>query len=214
LTAGDFYKMNGQQNGIYDLLRALEEALDKGFPLLSNYMVVVKRDVVESLLDRIYASLPTEVQDARSLLRRRDEIQHEAQQRAEKVINDAQNEASRILSESDLLLAVQKEADKIKEQVISDCEEIKRKAIDDAEAIRRQAADDSVRIQDGASVYAEQILTNIEQNLNQLQQVVKNGQVQLERTRSESNVNSPLKTVYPEAPVEQSREYATNFKID
>jgi len=206
--------MNGQQNGIYDLLRALEEALDKGFPLLSNYMVVVKRDVVESLLDRIYASLPTEVQDARSLLRRRDEIQHEAQQRAEKVINDAQNEASRILSESDLLLAVQKEADKIKEQVISDCEEIKRKAIDDAEAIRRQAADDSVRIQDGASVYAEQILTNIEQNLNQLQQVVKNGQVQLERTRSESNVNSPLKTVYPEAPVEQSREYATNFKID
>ncbi len=206
--------MNGQQNGIYDLLRALEEALDKGFPLLSNYLVVVKRDVVESLLDRIYASLPTEVQDARSLLRRRDEIQHEAQQRAEKIINDAQNEASRILSESDLLLAVQKEADKIKEQVISDCEEIKRKAIDDAEAIRRQATDDSIRIQDGASVYAEQILTNIEQNLNQLQQVVKGGQVQLERTRSESNVNSPLKTVYPEAPVEQSREYATNFKID
>lgn len=206
--------MNGQQNGIYDLLRALEEALDKGFPLLSNYLVVVKRDVVESLLDRIYASLPTEVQDARSLLRRRDEIQHEAQQRAEKIINDAQNEASRILSESDLLLAVQKEADKIKEQVISDCEEIKRKAIDDAEAIRRQATDDSIRIQDGASVYAEQILTNIEQNLNQLQQVVKSGQVQLERTRSESNVNSPLKTVYPEAPVEQSREYATNFKID
>ena len=39
--------MNGQQNGIYDLLRALEESLDKGFPLLSNYMVVVKREVVE-----------------------------------------------------------------------------------------------------------------------------------------------------------------------
>ena len=81
--------MNGQQNGIYDLLRALEESLDKGFPLLSNYMVVVKREVVESLLDRIYASLPTEVQDARSLLRRRDEIQHEAQQRAEKIVADA-----------------------------------------------------------------------------------------------------------------------------
>lgn len=210
--------MNGQQNGIYDLLRALEESLDKGFPLLSNYMVVVKREVVESLLDRIYASLPTEVQDARSLLRRRDEIQHEAQQRAEKIINDAQNEASRLLSESDLLLAVQKEADKIKEQVISDCEEIKRKALDDAEAIRIQAQDDAVRIQDGASVYAEQVLTNLEQNLNQLQQVVKNGQVQLERRRSEteqSSYSSPLQSVYPDSQqrVEQ-REYATNFKID
>jgi len=208
--------MNGQQNGIYDLLRALEESLDKGFPLLSNYMVVVKREVVESLLDRIYASLPTEVQDARSLLRRRDEIQHEAQQRAEKIINDAQNEASRLLSESDLLLAVQREADKIKEQVIADCEEIKRKALDDAEAIRAQAQDDAMRIQDGASVYAEQVLTNLEQNLNQLQQVVKNGQVQLERRRSEvasSYVASPLQNVYPEQRSEQ-REYATNFKID
>src|SRR5574344_763897 len=209
--------MNGQQNGIYDLLRALGEALDKGFPLLSNYMVVVKREVVESLLDRIYASLPTEVQDARSLLRRRDEIQHEAQQRAEKIITDAQSEASRILSESDLLLAVQKEAEKLKEQVIADCEEIKRKAIDDAEAIRRQATDDASRIQDGASVYAEQILTSIEQNLNQLQQVVKTGQVQLERRRNDSATNS-LTTVYPDsaatAPAGQSKEYATNFKID
>ena len=208
--------MNGQQNGIYDLLRALEESLDKGFPLLSNYMVVVKREVVESLLDRIYASLPTEVQDARSLLRRRDEIQHEAQQRAEKIINDAQNEASRLLSESDLLLAVQKEADKIKEQVIADCEEIKRKALDDAEAIRIQAQDDAVRIQDGASVYAEQVLTNLEQNLNQLQQIVKNGQVQLERRRNvSSSYSSPLQTVYPDSPKsEDKREYATNFKID
>ena len=208
--------MNGQQNGIYDLLRALEESLDKGFPLLSNYMVVVKREVVESLLDRIYASLPSEVQDARALLRRRDEIQHEAQQRAEKIINDAQNEASRLLSESDLLLAVQREADKIKEQVIADCEEIKRKALDDAEAIRVQAQDEVRRIQEGASVYAEQVLTNLEQNLNQLQQVVKNGQVQLERRRNESSLySSPLKAVYPDSPQQsEQREYATNFKID
>ncbi len=208
--------MNGQQNGIYDLLRALEESLDKGFPLLSNYMVVVKREVVESLLDRIYASLPSEVQDARALLRRRDEIQHEAQQRAEKIINDAHNEASRLLSESDLLLAVQKEADKIKEQVIADCEEIKRKALDDAEAIRIKAQDDASRIQDGASVYAEQVLTNLEQNLNQLQQVVKNGQVQLERRRNEvsSYPSSQLNNVYPESQNVEQREYATNFKID
>ena len=207
--------MNGQQNGIYDLLRALEESLDKGFPLLSNYMVVVKREIVESLLDRIYASLPIEVQDARSLLRRRDEIQQEAQMRAEKIINDAQAEASRLLSESDLLLAVQKEADKIKEQVIADCEEIKRRSIDEAENIRNQAQDEAIRIQDGASVYAEQVLTNLEQNLNQLQQVVKNGQVSLERRRSEvSSYASPLKNIYPEAVQNEERDFATNFKID
>ena len=115
-----------------------------------------------------------------------------------------------------MLLAVQKEADKIKEQVIADCEEIKRKALDDAEAIRIQAQDDAVRIQDGASVYAEQVLTNLEQNLNQLQQIVKNGQVQLERRRNEStSYSSPLQTVYPDSQKsEDKKEYATNFKID
>ena len=199
--------MNGQQNGIYDLLRALEESLDKGFPLLSNYMVVVKREVVESLLDRIYASLPTEVQDARSLLRRRDEIQHDAQQRAEKIINDAQYEASRLLSESDLLLAVQKEADKIKEQVIADCEEIKRKALDDAEAIRIQAQDDAVRIQDGASVYAEQVLTNLEKNLTQQQQIVKNGQVYMEKLRSDSFGSYDVPTSYSSERAQQFSDY-------
>ena len=206
--------MNGQQNGIYDLLRALEESLDKGFPLLSNYMVVVKREVVESLLDRIYASLPSEVQDARSLLKRRDEIQYEAQQRAEKIINDAQNEASRLLSESDLLLAVQREADKIKEQVISDCETIKRKALDDAEAIRLQAQDEVNRIQEGASVYAEQVLNNLEQNLNQLQQVVKNGQIQLERGRREVATYPSSSPIPENYSAQKEREYATNFKID
>ena len=167
--------MSAQQSNIYNLLGKLEDALDKGFPLLSSYMVVVKRDTVETLLDNIYASLPTEVQDARALLRRRDEIQHEAQQRAEKVIRDAQAEAARLLSESDLLQAVQREAQKIKEQVI-----------EEADAIRNQAKDEVMRTKEGASVYAEQVLTNLEQNLNQLQQIVKSGQVQLERQRNDA----------------------------
>lgn len=178
--------MSAPQSNIYNLLGKLEEALDKGFPLLSSYMVVVKRDTVETLLDNIYASLPTEVQDARALLRRRDEIQHEAQQRAEKVIRDAQAEAARLLSESDLLQAVQREAQKIKEQVISECDAMKRKAMEEADAIRNQARDEVVRTKEGASVYAEQVLTNLEQNLNQLQQIVKSGQVQLERQRNEA----------------------------
>ena len=178
--------MSAQQSNIYNLLGKLEDALDKGFPLLSSYMVVVKRDTVETLLDNIYASLPTEVQDARALLRRRDEIQHEAQQRAEKVIRDAQAEAARLLSESDLLQAVQREAQKIKEQVIADCDGMKRKAIEEADAIRNQAKDEVMRTKEGASVYAEQVLTNLEQNLNQLQQIVKSGQVQLERQRNDA----------------------------
>ncbi len=196
--------MNSQQDVIYGLMNELEEALDnKGFPLLG--FSVVKKDTVTNILDKLYAALPDEIKEARALLRRKDELQYEAQQRAEKVVADAQSEANRLLSESDLLRAVQREAEKIKEQVITDCEEIKRKAMDEAESVRAQAADEASRIKDGANIYAEQVLTNLEQNLGQLQEIVKNGQVQLERRRIETDGQANYANQRP--------EYAQDFKM-
>jgi hypothetical protein len=193
--------MNMQQSGIYELLKLMEIVLEKSFPILPNYLVAIKVKEIESLIDRIYASLPSEVQEARAFIRRREELLVEAQQKAERVIGDAQNEASRLLSESDVLRAVQKEAEKIKEQIINDCEEIKRKALDDAENVRLQAADEAIRIREGAEVYAEQVLVNLERDLTQLQQTVKNGQIYMEKLRSESS------SIY-------AKEEAADFKME
>ena len=177
--------MNSQQDVIYGLMSELDEALDNGFPF--GNLTIVKKNVVADILDKLYAALPDEIKEARALLRRKDELQYEAQQRAEKIVADVQAEANRLLSESDLLRAVQREAEKIKEQVIAECDEIKRKSYEDAEALRSQAIDEATRTKDGASVYAEQVLVGLEQNLNQLHEIVKNGQVQLERRRAESD---------------------------
>ena len=198
--------MNSQQDVIYGLMNELEEALDnKGMPLLG--FSIVRKDTVTNILDKLYAALPDEIKEARALLRRKDELQYEAQQRAEKVISDAQAEANRLLSESDLLRAVQREAEKIKEQVITDCEDIKRKALDEAESVRNQAIDEATRIKDGATVYAEQVLASIEQNLGQLQEVVKNGQLQMERRRVEAD--EQMSSGY----VNQRQEFAQDFKM-
>ncbi len=197
--------MNSQQDVIYGLMNELEEALDnKGMPLLG--FSIVRKDTVTNILDKLYAALPDEIKEARALLRRKDELQYEAQQRAEKIVADAQAEANRLLSESDLLRAVQREAEKIKEQVITDCEEIKRKAMDEAENVRIQANDEATRIKDGATVYAEQVLTNLEQNLGQLQEVVKNGQLQLERRRVEADEQQANYA-------NQRPEYVQDFKM-
>ena len=195
--------MNSQQDVIYGLMNELEEALDKGFPLLSN-LAVVKKDTVVNILDRLYAALPDEVKEAKSLLRRKDELQYEAQQRAEKIVADAQAEANRLLSESDLLRAVQREAEKIKEQVISDCEDIKRKALEEADSVRNQAIDEALRMKDGASVYAEQILVSLEQNLNQLHEIVKDNQIQLERKRTDDEANNYA----------MQSEYAQSYRVN
>ena len=199
--------MNSQQDVIYGLMNELEEALDHGIPLLGS-VSIVKKDIVTNILDKLYAALPDEIKEARALLRRKDELQYEAQQRAEKVISDAQAEANRLLSESDLLRAVQREAEKIKEQVITDCEDIKRKALDEAESVRNQAIDEATRIKDGATVYAEQVLASIEQNLGQLQEVVKNGQLQMERRRVEAD--EQMSSGY----VNQRQEFSQDFKMN
>lgn len=177
-----------QQSNIYNLLSELESVLDRGFPLLSNYLVVVKRDTVETLVDKIYASLPTEVQNAKSLLKHCDEMQMEAKQRAQKLITDAQAEAQRILSDSVLIQEATRKSKLIEEQAMADYEAMKRKAVDEANLIVSQAREEVQRTKEGVNVYAENILTNLEQNINQLQEIVKSGQVQLERQRSNLDV--------------------------
>ena len=184
----------------------LEDALDKGFSPFGYYSVV-KKDTVTELLDKLYAALPDEIKEARALLRRKEELQYEAQQKAEKIIADAQGEANRLLSESDILRSVQKEAEKIKEQVINSCEEIKRKAMEEADAIRSQAIDEATRIKDGSSAMAEQILAGLEQNMAQMQEIVKNGQVALEKRRMESD--DILRNSY----VNQRPEYVQDFRM-
>ena len=145
--------MSVQKNEIYDLLKRLEIILEKSFSILPNYLVAVKLKEIEQIIDSIYGALPKEVQEARRLLRRKEELQIDAEQKANKIINDANTEAARLLSESELLRKVQSEAELIKEQVIAECEEIKRKALEDAENFRNQAHDDAIRIKEGAEAY-------------------------------------------------------------
>lgn len=205
--------MNAQINNVYDLLKKLEIVLEKSFPILPNYLVAIKLKDVESIIDNIYISLPQEVTEARRLLRRKEEIQVEAQQKAEKIILDAQQEAARLLSESELLRQVQRDAEQIKEQVFAECEEIKRKALEDAERFRNQAHDDAMRTKEGAEAFAEQVLSTIDNTLTQHQQLIKNCQIYMEKLHAESEGNyDPLKHNYP--AVEQNNNIIDDFKIN
>lgn len=196
-----------QQNGVYDLLKLLEISLEEGFPIIPRKFTVVKTKEIEALIDRIYASLPLEVQEAKALLRRREELQIEAQQKAEKIINDAQAEADRKLSEADFIKALEREGIRIRTQVQQECEEIKRKAMEEAENIRAQATDDAMKTKEGAELYAEQVLTNLEKNLTQQQQIVKNGQVYMEQLRSDSYGQYDIPTSYSTEKSQSSSDF-------
>ena len=175
-----------QQNGVYDLLKMLEIALEEGFPIIPGKFTVIKTKEMETLIDRIYTSLPVEVHEARAFLSRCEELQTEARHKAEKIINDAQEEADRKLSEADFIKALEREGIRIRTQVQQECEEIKRRSAEEAENIRLHATEEARKTREGAELYAEQVLTNLEQDLNKLQQVVKNGQIYMEKLRTET----------------------------
>ncbi len=195
---------------VHDLLKRLEYCLEKGFPIIPNYLVTVKVKDIESIIDTLYGALPQEINDARAILRRREEMQVEAQQKAEKIVMDAQNKANQILSENDMLKAVELKAEKIKEQVIAECEEIKRRALDDAENVRLMAADEAMRTREGANAYVERVFAYLENAFAEQLQVIKNGQDYMAKMKSDVDSNfDPLKNNYPQ----QDGNYSENFNI-
>lgn len=202
-----------QNNGVYDLLKMLEISLEEGFPIIPRKFTVVKTKEIEALIDRIYASLPVEVQEARAFLRRREELQMEAQQKAEKIIQDAQAEADRKLSEADFIKALEREGVRIRTQVQQECEEIKRKAMEEADNIRAQAVEEAMKTKEGAELYAEQVLTNLEKNLTQQQQIVKNGQVYMEKLRSDSYGSYDIPSSYSSDRTKASSSSDSDFVI-
>ncbi len=202
-----------QNNGVYDLLKMLEISLEEGFPIIPRKFTVVKTKEIEALIDRIYASLPVEVQEARAFLRRREELQIEAQQKAEKIIQDAQAEADRKLSEADFIKALEREGVRIRTQVQQECEEIKRKAMEEADNIRAQAVEEAMKTKEGAELYAEQVLTNLEKNLTQQQQIVKNGQVYMEKLRSDSYGSYDIPSSYSSDRTQASSSSDSDFVI-
>lgn len=174
---------------LYKLLDKMEMMILKGFPIPLTPYVVVDHEKLLDAIDKIKASIPGEIQEAQSLLKKSEEIQIEAQRKSRQLIEDAQRHAERLLSESELLNAVQAEADRIRKQVISDCEIIKRQAIDEAEMIKKSSIEEAIYIREGADKYAESALANLDRDLSELHSIVKNGQKHLAKNRAES-INS------------------------
>ena len=141
---------------IKELLGRANLILDKGFHFLPGF-VMVKSSEMEAILDRIDASIPEDIKEAESILRRREEIQIEAQQRAERVIAEARNEAEKILSESELLSQVQREAERIKEQVLAECQQLRDNTIEEAKRIRAAQVAAIVVEVDGMSFNGDEV---------------------------------------------------------
>lgn len=178
-------------NNVYKLLDKVEMLVIKGYPIPLTPWYVVPHEKIIDVLDKVRTSLPSEIAEANSIIKRRDEIQLESQRRANQMLADAKSQAELLLSESELLKAVQAEAERIRQQVIAEAEYIKKQAREEAEATRSQAINEAIATREGADQYAERVLCSLDKDLTDLHTIVRNGQKHLSKLRADSMVQMP-----------------------
>jgi triphosphoribosyl-dephospho-CoA synthetase len=173
-------------NSVYKLLDKIEMLVIKGYPIPLTPWYIVPHEKIIDMLDKVRTSLPSEISESQSIIKRRDEIQLESQRRANQLLSDAKAQAELLLSESELLKAVQSEADRIRQQVIAEAEYMRKQAREEAEDIRTHAINEAMATKEGADQYAERVLSSLEKDLTDLQTIVRNGQKHLARLKADS----------------------------
>lgn len=166
------------QEGIklFALYDKLQDLFDEGFHILPSHLMIVKSKELGRIIDSFPEAIDEGIKTAKMILRNKEEMIQDAKNKAERIIQDAENEKKRILDESALRREMEDQAKAFREKVIQECENIKMKAFGEAETIRITSNEEALKMKDGAQAYAQQILGKLEQDLNSLFQVVKNGQ--------------------------------------
>ena len=172
-------------NLIYSLIERMENTLTGAIKLLPLPYAFTNVDQLLDLLDKIRVGLPQEIQEARDVLQRKEEILTEAQNKADNIIYQAQVVANKMIAESEILKAVQMEAERIKKEVIDDCTAMKKQAQEDIEKARNNSMNEAIMIKEGAEKYAESVLNNLGNDVAQLNEIIKNAQRQLSKMKAE-----------------------------
>ncbi|MBD2101341.1 hypothetical protein [Leptolyngbya sp. FACHB-261] len=172
-----------------ELDRLEEMVLDSPRFPLSKRTLVDEEQLLEQL-DQIRLNLPSAFEEAEEVLNQKDEIIGQANRYAQEVIEAAKQQASQLVEESGLLRQVEVEANQIRRRLQQEIEEARSAAMAEIAQMRRQAQSEweaeyqravaeRDQIQRGADEYADQTLSGLEQQLNDLMRIVRNGRQQL-----------------------------------
>ncbi|MBD2182173.1 DivIVA domain-containing protein [Planktothrix sp. FACHB-1355] len=173
-----------------ELNRLEEMILDSPRIPLTRRTVIDEEQLLEQL-DLIRLNLPNAFEEAEAIIREKEELLLQAEQYAHKMIEAASQRAAQILDETGIVRQakqeaqqlwqmVQQECEAAQEQTLAEIERMHREAQQELEELRAKAIAEANAIQNGADDYAEKMLNSIEQHLNEMLRVVRNGRQQLQ----------------------------------
>ncbi|SKB12410.1 conserved hypothetical protein [Planktothrix sp. PCC 11201] len=173
-----------------ELNRLEEMILDSPRIPLTRRTLVDEEQLLDQL-DLIRLNLPSAFQESDIIVRHKDEILQEAEEYAQEIIDVAEQRAARILNEMGLIQQAKSEADQLRQQVQHECETLQQQTLSEIEQIRYRLQQEleemrsrtmaeCEEIQNGADDYADHVLGSIEQQLNEMMRVIRNGRQQVQ----------------------------------
>ena len=192
------------EQGSVDILQELnrlEDMILAGFQIPLTGRTLIDEDKILEHLDFVRVSLPPVFQEAAELLQNKEEIMLEAEEYGQQVVEAAQAKRAQILADSDIIRHAEREAEQLRRKVQQECDTMmqdtlaeidrkKRACIQELEEIRQNAIAQAQQIEDGADEYADNVLGNIEQDLQEILRIITNGRLQL-RGEIPKQRNSP-----------------------
>ncbi len=148
---------------LWSIIEEMEAVVTDGVHLpLSDGVVISEREIF-ALLDELRAVLPEELSEARALVEERDRILSEARSQAERTLEDAAQRAERMTDESTITSLAEEQA----EETVEEAEEVARK----------------IKLQ--AHQYADDVLRQLQQVLNNATDRIAEGREQLSHSSQE-----------------------------
>ena len=141
-------------------------------------------------LDMVRLNLPNAFQMAQEVIGRRDEVIQEAENYGRQILASAEARAVELTDELGIIRQaeaeaqqirqqMQKECDALREQTLAEIDQIRQQARQELEEMRQAALADKAQIQQDADDYADHVLQDMEQRLNEMMRIVRNGRQQL-----------------------------------
>jgi cell division septum initiation protein DivIVA len=150
-------------------LDRLEDLILSSFriPLLGK--TLVSEEALLDVLDQVRINLPKVIEEAEQIYAIRDKLLAQAAGEAQRLIEQSDKEALRRIAADQITQTAQAQANALLSEATSE-----------AARIRQEALQQAQEVQSGADQYAEKILNNLEGNLDQLLQIVRNGRQTLQ----------------------------------
>jgi len=171
---------------ILHLIDRLEEMAAEARRLPVGGGVVISRQRLLELIDRMRLAVPREVYDSREVIQHRDEVLKLAEEQAAQLVEETRVELAKKLETTEVVKAAEGRARELLTEAQSRAEELARSADEQARGRLDDAQESSRAQMREADVYALQTLKRLEQELDGFLQTVHRGIDTLEHRAADS----------------------------